>query len=127
MEWKRARAEFKDQTCKNVFYFIEYNTDVFTNPQQNADIMLYLTELQPKDIKYLPTIFPIKNELRYNYLLKDYFVRSFWPGKDNDNVMSAFEIIDKSQQYKLTLENSKKINVGQPRYNFKKNRRHFRF
>ena len=128
LEWKRARAEFKDQTCKNVFYFIEYNTDIFTNPPQNADIMLYLTEMHPKEIEYLPTIFPINNKLRYNYLLKDYFVKSFWLIKDNDNVMSAFEIIDNSQKYKQTLENQKKRSNPRTQYNISKsNMRKFRF
>ena len=51
LEWKRARAEFKDQACKNVLYFIEYNTDIFTNPPRNPDIMLILTELHPKEIE----------------------------------------------------------------------------
>ena len=98
MEWKRARAEFKDQTCKNVLYFIEYNTDIFTNPPRNADIMLCLTELHPKEIEYLPTIYPINNKLGYHYLFKDSFVKSFWPIKDN--VRSAFEIIANSKKYK---------------------------
>jgi len=128
LEWKRARAEFKDQTCKNVFYFIEYNTDISTNPPQNADIMLYLTELHPKEIEYLPTIFPINNKHKpeYIYLLKDYFVKSFWPIKDN--VMSAFEIINNSQKYKQTLENQKKRSIPRTQYYISKsNIRKFRF
>ena len=125
LEWKRARAEFKDQTCKNVFYFIEYNTDICTDPQQNADIMLFLTELHPKEIEYLPTIFPIDNKLRYIYLLKDCFVKSFWPIKDN--VMSAFEIIDNSQKYRQTLENQKKRSISRTQYYISKsNKRKFR-
>lgn len=128
LEWKRARAEFKDQTCKNIFCFIEYNTDISTNPPQNADIMLYLTELHPKEIEYLPTIFPINNKLRYNYLLKDYFVKSFWSIKDNDNVMSAFEIIDNSQKYKQTHENQKKRYISRTQYYVSKsNTRKFKF
>ena len=104
LEWKRARAEFKDQTCKKVIYFIEYNTNISTNPPSNSNIMLFLTELHPKEIKYLPTVFPVGDMLKYNYLIKDYFVRSFLPKKDNDNVMSALDIIEKSLKYNQFLQ-----------------------
>ena len=128
LEWKRARAEFKDQACKNVLYFIEYNTDISTNPPQNADIMLYLTELHPKNILHLVTVFPRNNQCTYNYLLPDCFVKSFLPRKDNDNVMSAFEIIQISVQYQHYLETQKR-RYNQPiRYIFpRSNRRKFHF
>ena len=104
LEWKRARAEFKDQICKEVSYFIEYNTNISTNPPSNSNIMLFLTELHPKEIKYLPTIFPVGDRDKYIYLIKDYFVRSFLPKKDNDNVMSALDIIKKSLYYRQSLQ-----------------------
>ena len=112
LEWKRARAEFKDQTCENVLYFIQYNTNISVTPPQSTDIMLVLTKLQPKEVEYLPTIFPVNNELRYYYLLPESFVRSFLPKKDNDEVKSAFDIIntaldniEKIQIYKQIYEN----------------------
>ena len=121
LEWKRARAEFKNQSCKNVSYFIEFNTNISTNPPQNEDIMLCLIELQPKAIKYLPTIFLFNNNLKYFHLSQYNFVKSFLP--EPNDILSAFDIVSKAIQYLSTPQRSY-ISICHPR---KKVRRHSRF
>lgn len=55
LEWKRARREFDIPTPKGVSVFIEYSTEVSTDPPQVTNIMLFLTKFEPKYITFHST------------------------------------------------------------------------
>ena len=97
LEWKRSRREFLNQSCQNVLYFIEYNTEIATIPPQKADILLFLENIHPKNINYLKTKLPVGVFLKYFFINRDSFVEWFIPS--NKNIKSAQEIIAEAYEY----------------------------
>ena len=66
--WNRAKSQFKPIFQKGISVYIQYKTTVSTQQKEEVDILLFLTELTPKDFKFL----------RLNaYILQENFLQQY--------------------------------------------------
>ena len=76
--WNRAKSQFKPIFQKGINVYIQYKTTVSTQQKEyngkEFDILLFLTELTPKDFKFLPLNAYILQE---NFL-QQYGVNTSW-------------------------------------------------
>lgn len=115
LEWKRSRREFNIPPKKDVYVFIEYSTEIFTNPPQTTAIMVWLTKFDPKKIECYNT-YPLYIN-RFNFLKEmGLNVRS------NQPILSITEILKKHSDYRQKNASQQKHYIIPY-----KNRRKFRF
>ena len=89
LEWKRARREFHIPTLNGVSVFIEYKTDVPTNPQQEEDILLFLKKFEPKSI--------VPRDTNPFYIKKENLLKTLGIGADD--VLSINDIFMAHKKY----------------------------
>ena len=95
--WKRAKRQFSNKMPQNVFVFLQYKT-VTADPKlkgQPIDVMVLLTEVEPKEIKYFNTQI---SDSQYLYLRPDYFLKDFGLNQDPQSV-SLSAIINAAASY----------------------------
>ena len=91
--WNRAKPQFKPIFQKGVNVYIQHKTTTVSTPQKEFDILLFLTELTPKDFKFLPL---------NAYILQENFLQQYGV---NTGWNSIQQIIDDTYPPKIQPQN----------------------
>ena len=121
--WKRARREFLVKMPPQVTIYLQYKTCISNNqyPNQEFDIMLLLTKINPKDFTFFKTI-PY-------YILPSNFLKEYGITL-NENILSITDIINQTKLYlqqvkrKQEIERNRKLHAPLVRRYMSRRSRH---